>query len=231
MKIAIFNCDFDEDLDTNGAELARSCLFNIGLNRNEIVIKNVFENQVLIKTELKTYDGIIITGSRASVYEKREWISKLLDTIRAIDKLNIPTLGICFGFQAVAQALGGNVVFSGKYEEGFKTVRLTKSGKENVIFNKFPEKFKVFQSHWDVVDTLPKNSTTLAKNNMLEAYTIRNFFCVQFHPEVLPDAAIKMAIRDRKNRQFILNSIDIKYNLTLNILSNFLGYCKESRKS
>lgn len=231
MKIAIFNCDFDEDSDTNGAELARSCLFNIGLNRNEIVIKNVFENQVLIKTELKIYDGIVITGSRASVYEKREWISKLLDTIRAIDKLNIPTLGICFGFQAVAQALGGSVESSGTYEEGFGPVRLLPKANSNQIFEGFPEGFPVFHSHGDIVKVLPKNSIALAENeNSLQAYTIRNFFCVQFHPEVFPQVAIKMALRDDKNPSKFLNSVNMNYSQTLKIFSNFLNYCKNMKK-
>lgn len=52
-------------------------------------------------------DAYLITGSRDSVYDDLPWIPPLLDFIRALDTARIKLVGICFGHQAVAQALGG----------------------------------------------------------------------------------------------------------------------------
>ena len=57
---------------------------------------------------LEDVDAILITGSSASAYEEAEWIAALLETIReAHERATIALVGICFGHQAIAQALGG----------------------------------------------------------------------------------------------------------------------------
>lgn len=221
MRILIFNCDFDLSPDTNGAQLLRKHLSNLGVK--EIITKNAFENQIPGENEIKLYDRVVITGSRASVYEDLEWIKNIGPFIVALDKLRTPTLGICFGFQLVAEYLGGRVV-GGAFEEGYRTVTLTENGIKSPLFSGFPEEFKVYQSHGDVARTLPADSAVMARDeNSLQAYSLRNFFCVQFHPEILPETAKKMAVRDGKNIDRIINSVPEDYNLTLRILSNFIG--------
>ncbi len=59
-------------------------------------------------------DGWLITGSRHGVYENLPWMLDLQTFIREIDAAKIPLVGICFGHQIVAQALGGEVVKSDK---------------------------------------------------------------------------------------------------------------------
>ncbi|MEM5797513.1 MAG: type 1 glutamine amidotransferase [Candidatus Aenigmatarchaeota archaeon] len=224
MRILILNCDFDKNPETNGAQLLRSHLseFNV-----KVIIRNVFENQFPTEEELKTFGGILITGSRASVYEDTEWIKKLVALVRLIDNLGIPTLGICFGYQIIAQTLGGNVQASGKFEEGFKLVELTREGIRNHLFNGFPQQFKVYQSHGDIANVLPEKSVVLViSTNSCESYQIRNFFGVQFHPEILYETAVKMAIRDGKDVNKILDSVNNNYKLPINILANFVSYCK-----
>lgn len=61
-------------------------------------------------------DGWLITGSRFGVYEDHPWIAPLEDLIRAIHAAGGPLVGICFGHQIVAQALGGRVA---KYDGGW----------------------------------------------------------------------------------------------------------------
>jgi GMP synthase-like glutamine amidotransferase len=53
------------------------------------------------------YDAFLLTGSRHSVYEELEWIVKLKQFIRNIDPLPVKVIGICFGHQIIAEALGG----------------------------------------------------------------------------------------------------------------------------
>ena len=62
------------------------------------------------------FDGYIITGSAAGVYEDHDWLKPLFAFIEKCDALKKPLCGICFGHQAVAKALGGEVV---KWADGW----------------------------------------------------------------------------------------------------------------
>jgi len=55
------------------------------------------------------YDGYIITGSPASVHDRHIWVGQLMDFIRDVAGRRIPMIGVCFGHQAIALALGGIV--------------------------------------------------------------------------------------------------------------------------
>ena len=72
-------------------------------------------------------DGVLISGSRCGVYEDHEWIARLLEGIRTLYDARIPIVGICFGHQALAQALGGEVKKSEKgYGLGWQSWRIVK---------------------------------------------------------------------------------------------------------
>ena len=60
-------------------------------------------------SDITTFDGVLITGSPASVYDDWQWIPRLLDQIRVAYCANVPMFGACFGHQAIAVALGGKV--------------------------------------------------------------------------------------------------------------------------
>lgn len=59
-------------------------------------------------------DGWLITGSRHGVYDELEWMAPLQDFIRELASTQIPLVGVCFGHQIIAEALGGKVVKSEK---------------------------------------------------------------------------------------------------------------------
>src|SRR5690606_24036163 len=64
-------------------------------------------------------EGWLITGSRHGAYEEHDWLPPLEDLIRAIREAKRPLVGICFGHQIVAQALGGRVEkFDGGWSVG-----------------------------------------------------------------------------------------------------------------
>lgn len=59
--------------------------------------------------EPNQYDGYLIMGSEFSVLDDDPWIAKLSEFVRSLANLEIPMIGICFGHQLIAQALGGIV--------------------------------------------------------------------------------------------------------------------------
>lgn len=69
-------------------------------------------------------DGWLITGSKHGAYEDHPWIPPLEDLIRAIHDTGRPMIGVCFGHQIIAQAMGGRVVkFDGGWSVGPQTYR------------------------------------------------------------------------------------------------------------
>jgi|GEM_PF-2000818 GMP synthase (glutamine-hydrolysing) len=217
-RILILNCDFDQNPMTNGAELIKSALRVVSVDRI-----NVFENAP-DREMLAAYNGLVITGSEASVYHKSEWISDLFRTIQEVDRLGIPTLGICFGFQAVAESAGGRVIGSGKFEVGFRSISLTEEGVSNFIFEGLPRRLIIYESHGDVLERLPYGASVLAENAFsMQGFQLNNFTCVQGHPEIRPDIAAIMAERDGDNLKTIMNGVKRDYASPLRILENFLG--------
>lgn len=124
--------------------------------------------------------GIIFSGSPASVLEKD---SPRPD--KAIFKLGIPILGICYGHQVMAHALGGKVA-KGKHREFGKEVLNVKY--KRGIFQLLSSKEVVWFSHGDQVSILPKGSKGTASTAGCKyaafADSKNNFFGIQFHPEV-----------------------------------------------
>jgi GMP synthase (glutamine-hydrolysing) len=225
MRLLVLNCDLDPNATTNGASLLRE---HLSSNDVEVNISNVFEGRFPGADELRSNQGIVITGSRASAYDKLDWIPRLCGMVRDIDRLGIPTLGICFGFQITAQALGGKVEKSGTFESGFDEITLKPDAGKHFLFEGFPERFKVYQSHGDVVSALPQNSVVLSEDaKCIQAYYIRNIHCVQFHPEITPRVAKIMALRDSVDVDMILNSVGEDYALPLRALSNFVDFCRK----
>ncbi len=99
--------------------------------------------------------GWIITGSRHGVYEPHGWIAPLEDFIRACFTADIPVLGICFGHQIMAQALGGKVEkYSGGWSVG-NTDYALKDGNH----------LKLLAWHQDQVVELPAGAETIASTD------------------------------------------------------------------
>lgn len=133
-------------------------------------------------------DGIILSGSHASVYED--------ETDRApqvVFDLNIPVLGICYGMQTMAQQLGGKVEAGHKREFGYAAVR---ARGHSALFRDIQDStnaeghglIDVWMSHGDKVTELPDGFKVIASNETTPiaamADEARKFYAVQFHPEV-----------------------------------------------
>ncbi len=129
-------------------------------------------------------DAFVITGSASSVTERAPWMLRAEGLVREIVAAGRPLLGICFGHQMIAQALGGEVIRNPRGRE-MGTVRLERSG-DDPIFAGLPRSFDVQQTHADVVGTPPPGAEVLASTALdaVAAYRIgRSVRAVQFHPE------------------------------------------------
>ena len=134
----------------------------------------------------KLDDAWIITGSAHSVYDDLEWISYLKKKLIEMSKLRKPVLGICFGHQLIADTFGGVVELNSKgWEVGSCKVEITEDGINNRLFDGLETPLSVYQSHQDIVMSLPKNAILMAKNEMgIQSFVYDDcFYGVQFHPE------------------------------------------------
>lgn len=134
--------------------------------------------------ELPDYDAVdaaIVTGSKASTYWDEPWIDDLEAWLREADDRRIPLLGVCFGHQIVAQALGGTVEDMEEYELGYHEVERTG---DTPLFDGLGDRFTVFCTHHDEVTALPPGAEAHAETDVaMQAYRRGDSFGVQFHPE------------------------------------------------
>ncbi len=133
-------------------------------------------------------DGIILSGSHASVYEEETDKAP-----QAVFTMGIPVLGICYGMQTMAQQLGGKVEAGHKREFGYAQVR---ARGHSALFRDIQDAtnpeghglLEVWMSHGDKVTELPPGFRVIASNETTPiaamADEARKFYAVQFHPEV-----------------------------------------------
>ena len=136
--------------------------------------------------------AIVLSGGPSSVYEPG---APHLDP--GILDLGIPVFGICYGFQAMAQALGGTVVNNGQHEFGGTELQITAPGH---LFEGLPAEQGVWMSHGDCVTEAPEGFIVTASSAgapvaAFESLALR-FAGVQFHPEV-KHSALGQAVLER----------------------------------
>jgi GMP synthase (glutamine-hydrolysing) len=125
--------------------------------------------------------AVILSGGPSSVYAEGapQVPPGFFDT-------GVPTLGICYGHQAMAKALGGRVAQTGTAEYGRTALTVTGGG---VLFADLPTAQAVWMSHGDAVAEAPPGFTVTAVTEAtpVAAFedTARGLYGVQFHPEVL----------------------------------------------
>lgn len=135
-------------------------------------------------------DAYLITGSKAGVYEDKPWIAPLMEFVRELHRRRKKLIGICFGHQLVAQALGGRVEKSSKgWGVGLHTHR----------FNTAPSwhdqddmDLDILVSHQDQVLAAAPDARVLAGSEFCENAVCQigeHILTFQGHPEFVPGYA------------------------------------------
>ena len=138
--------------------------------------------------DIDEVDAYLITGSKSSVYDDKPWIATLMEFVRELDRRRKKLVGICFGHQLVAHALGGKTDKSPKgWGVGLHTHR----------FNTVPEwhddddlDFDILVSHQDQVVSNATGARVLAGSEFCENAVCQignHILTFQGHPEFVPE--------------------------------------------
>lgn len=126
------------------------------------------------------YDLIVSLGSESAAYDDTvSWVPRELALLRGGARADVPMLGICFGAQLLARALGGEAMRAPRAEIGWVQIRT----RDPSLIDEGPW----LQWHYDTF-TAPPGATVLADSPVgPQAYTVGRSLGVQFHPEVSAD--------------------------------------------
>ncbi|TYL39660.1 hypothetical protein CV102_05065 [Natronococcus pandeyae] len=182
------------------------------------------------------FDGVVVTGSRSSVYWDDEWIQPTKEWVGEAIERDIPFLGICWGHQLLADALGGTVESMGAYEVGYSEIEQTSDSR---LFDGISSEFTAFTSHADEVSALPAGAEPLAQNHYSNhGFRKDRVFGVQFHPEydtrTARDLVHKKELSDERRESVLAEITEENYQRACEaklVFENFLEYVAELQSS
>ena len=159
------------------------------LNVHSIILPYDFSEDDIMKYNVI---GFILSGGPSSVYENDSpYLSEL------IFKLNVPVLGICYGFQLLIDYFDGHVESSGRAEYGRSSIQMNL---ESDLFFDINSNTDVWMSHGDKVTKIPNDWVISSKseNNVISSSESKQdkLYGVQFHPEVIHTIDGKKIIRN-----------------------------------
>ncbi|HWT71823.1 MAG TPA: glutamine amidotransferase [Oxalicibacterium sp.] len=160
--------------------------------------------------QLDNTAAAIVTGSHAMVTDRAPWSERLAAWLSDAHRQEIPLLGICYGHQLLADALGGEVAYHSQgMEIGSVAIDKTPAAASDPLFADLPEHFMGNVVHSQSVRSLPPEATLLARNafDPHQAFRVgRHSWGVQFHPEF--DEKTMRAYFDRMGEDLASRGID-----------------------
>lgn len=146
--------------------------------------------------------GAVVTGSQTMVTDHEPWSEGTAEWLRGLFERALPVLGICYGHQLLAYALGGKV---GPHPRGLEAgtvdIELTAEAAADPLFESLPPRFKAQSLHWQSVRELPPGAVRLAGNEFEANHAFRvgeHAWGVQFHPEFSAPVSLRYLARYAK---------------------------------
>ena len=157
----------------------------LGVPAERVVVVDACQETVL--PEPQDFAGIVLTGSHAMVTDHEPWSERTAAWIPGAVEAEVPLLGICYGHQLLAHAMGGKVDYLPRGREvGTVEVVLHEAAAADRLFCDLPRRMLVHASHAQSVVELPPGATCLASNahDPHHAFVLgKAAWGVQFHPE------------------------------------------------
>jgi GMP synthase (glutamine-hydrolysing) len=181
----------------------------MGLDRNQVTVVSVFEGADL--PDPKRFSGVVVTGSSAMVSQREAWSEQTAEWLRDAVGNTTPVLGICYGHQLLAHALGGLVGPNPRGRAiGTVRVRLDTEAADDALLAGFGGALCVQTTHLEAVLELPDTATRLASSSA----DPNGAFCfgtaawgVQFHPEF--DAHVMRRYLEERRELLAAEEIDV----------------------
>jgi len=159
--------------------------FAAGLGVTDVQQVDVFRNQPL--PALEETAGIVITGSAAMVSHREDWSEETAQWLKQAVDAGLPVLGVCYGHQLLAHALGGKVGPNPNGRQiGTVTTKSLEASMSDPLLGHLPQEYSSQTSHSESVLELPPNAQRLATSPLDDNFAIRfaeKVWGVQYHPE------------------------------------------------
>lgn len=186
----------------------------------------------------KGFDRIIVSGSNTSAMDHAPWTLKLLEFVESTADHKIPFLGVCFGHQILARAIGGESAVRKAANSEFGWVKIDWT-EPSLLSQNMPPSFHTFAAHYDEAAILPRGMRLLAKSDhcAIQACQYKDLpiYSIQFHPEKTAEGA-KLILKNKEQEKnppnlFNKNKTDELYNPKWGelIFGNFLLNQPEQR--
>lgn len=186
LRIGILECDHvaPNMIDKHGDydEMFASLLHKQDISI-EFSIYDLIADQFPI--DLSACDAYLITGSKFGVYEDIPWINKAKLLVKRLHKEEIPTIGICFGHQLIAESLGGKVIKAVEKGRGLGVQTWELKTKLDWMEDVQTESLALNACHQDQVIELPENSKLLLGSEFcpIASFQKNSMLGIQGHPE------------------------------------------------
>jgi GMP synthase-like glutamine amidotransferase len=200
MKIGVLICD-----DVNPALEPEHGNYQMMFSRlllavdNTLVLQFYRVNHNEFPETLNECDAYMTTGSKSGVMDEAEWIVRMEVLVRQIHHAQIPFVGICFGHQMLAKALGGAVA---KADVGWGVgAVIAKVNQPQTWMMPYQDEFNLLVSHQDQVLRMPERGQVLAGNDFCPISMMQvgpTSLGIQAHPEFC-SAYSKALIQMRKD--------------------------------
>ncbi|MBU2454323.1 MAG: glutamine amidotransferase, partial [Proteobacteria bacterium] len=157
----------------------------LGFDKKDVEIVDVPKGDLLPRVE--TCRGVVIAGSHAMVTQNLSWSLAIEKWVPDLIQSKIPVLGICYGHQLLARAMGGAVDYhAGGMEIGTTKIEILQDDASDALFKGLPKAFFAHVCHSQTIVKLPDNAVRIAENSFEPTHAFRigtSAWGVQFHPE------------------------------------------------